>query len=129
MRFFFNIIDAFVPFCKWFYFLFWDSNTVMTGVSIFRLLFIMSVLFTYRWKYNGIWCKCHSSKWLSAIKPGSIHHFLHLKMPVPSQEYNSCCQIVEFYTTVIKVRGLASHKFRFTPPFSAEEHVCTKSGI
>ena len=24
----------------------------------------------------------------------TIHHFLHLKMPVPSQEYDSCCPFV-----------------------------------
>ena len=30
----------------------------------------------------------------SAIKQGLIHHFLHLKMPVPSQEYDSCCPFV-----------------------------------
>ena len=31
---------------------------------------------------------------VSAIKPGLIHHFLHLKMPVPSQEYDSSCPFV-----------------------------------
>ena len=30
----------------------------------------------------------------SAIKPGLICHVLHLKMPVPSQEYDSCCPFV-----------------------------------
>ena len=34
------------------------------------------------------------SERFSAIKTGLIHHFLHLKMPVPSQEYDSCCQLV-----------------------------------
>ena len=28
------------------------------------------------------------------MKPGSIHHFLHLKMSVPCQEYDSCCPFV-----------------------------------
>ena len=27
-------------------------------------------------------------------KAGLIHHFLHLKMPVPSQEYDSSCPFV-----------------------------------
>ena len=31
---------------------------------------------------------------LEAIKPGLIHHFLHNKMPVPSQEYDSCYHFV-----------------------------------
>ena len=30
----------------------------------------------------------------NAIKPGSVHHFLHFEMPVPSQEYDSCCPFV-----------------------------------
>ena len=34
------------------------------------------------------------SERFSAIKPGLILHFLHLKMPVQSQEYDSCCQFV-----------------------------------
>ena len=36
------------------------------------------------------------SERLSAIKPSLIHHFLHLKMPEPSQEYDSSCPFV-FY--------------------------------
>ena len=51
------------------------------------MLFIMSVLFTHHCKYNGIWCDCNTSERLGAINTGSIHHFNHLKMPVPSQEY------------------------------------------
>ena len=43
---------------------------------------------------NGIWYDCHTSERLSDIKPGSIHRFLHLKMPVTSQEYDSCCPFV-----------------------------------
>ena len=58
------------------------------------ILPIMSVLFMHRCKYNGIWCDCHTSERLSSIKPGSVHHILHLKIPVPSQEYNSCCPFV-----------------------------------
>ena len=34
------------------------------------------------------------SERFSAIKPGLLQHFLHLKMPVPSQEYDSCCPFV-----------------------------------
>ena len=36
-----------------------------------------------------------SSKWVfSALKPELIHHFLHLKMPVPIQEYDSSCPFI-----------------------------------
>ena len=34
------------------------------------------------------------SERVSAIEPGLIHHILHLKMPVPSQEYDSSCPFV-----------------------------------
>ena len=37
--------------------------------------------------------------------------------------------ITEFDATVIQVRGLASYKTRFNPPFSTFENACTKSGI
>ena len=44
----------------------------------------ISFLTAHRCKYNGIWCDCHTSGRLSAIKLGSIHHFLYLKMPIPN---------------------------------------------
>ena len=37
-----------------------------------------------------LYIDCHTSERFSAIKPGSINYFLHLKMSVPSQEYDSC---------------------------------------
>ena len=37
-----------------------------------------------------IWCDCHISERFSAIKPGSIHRFLHLEIPVQRQECDSC---------------------------------------
>ena len=61
---------------------------------ILTILFIVSVYLTHQCKYNGIWWDCHQSERVSAIKPGLIHHFLHLKMPVPSQEYDSSCPFV-----------------------------------
>ena len=48
------------------------------------------VLFMHRCQYNGIRCDCRTSERFSAINPGSIHHFLHKKTSVPSQEYDSC---------------------------------------
>ena len=60
----------------------------------FDYFIFVSVLFTNQCKYNGIWWDCHQSERVSAIKPGLIHHFLHLKMPVPSQEYDSFCPFV-----------------------------------
>ena len=37
----------------------------------------------------GPFIDCHQSERVSAIKPGLTHHFLHLKMSIPSQEYYS----------------------------------------
>ena len=37
--------------------------------------------------------------------------------------------IIEFYTTVMQVRGLHSYKTRFHPPLSTQENACTKSVI
>ena len=37
---------------------------------------------------------CQQSERFGAIKPGLIHYFLHLILPVPSQEYDSCCPFV-----------------------------------
>ena len=54
----------------------------------------MSVLFTYRCQYYEILSDCHTSERFTAIKTGLIHHFLHKKMPVPSQQYDSCCLFV-----------------------------------
>ena len=43
---------------------------------------------------NGIWWDCCKSDRFSAIKPGLIQYFLYLKMPVPSQAYDSSCPFV-----------------------------------
>ena len=37
--------------------------------------------------------------------------------------------VMEFDATVIQVKGLASYKTRFNPPFSTSKNACTKSGI
>ena len=37
--------------------------------------------------------------------------------------------IMEFDATFIQVRGLASYKTGFNPPFSRYENACTKSGM
>ena len=73
----------------------WDCDTVMMAVSLLWQFYLLC-LFCSRIvvKYNGSWCDCHTSERFSVIKPGSIHHFLHLKMPVPSQEYDSWCPFV-----------------------------------
>ena len=52
------------------------------------------ILFMNHCHYNGNWCNCRPSERFSSIKPGLTHKFPHLKMPVPSQEYDSCCQFV-----------------------------------
>ena len=65
-------------------------------INILTILFIMSVTFIHHCKYNWIWWDCHQSESFSALKPGLIHYFVHLKMPVPSEEYDSSCPFV-FY--------------------------------
>ena len=62
--------------------------------NILTILFIVSGKWTHQCKYNGSWWDCHQSERVNAIKPGLNHHFLHLKMPVPSQEYDSSCPFV-----------------------------------
>ena len=39
-------------------------------------------------------CDCRTSEMFSTLKQGSIHHFLHFRMPVPSQEYDSCYSFI-----------------------------------
>ena len=62
---------------------------MMTAVSMFCLLrarIIVNIT-----EYDETVIKVRVA---SAIKPGLIHHFLHLKMPVPGQEYDSSCPFV-----------------------------------
>ena len=84
--------------------------------SYFDNLPIMSVLFTHRCKYNGIWCDCHTSERFSAIKPDSIHSFLHLKTPVPSQD--SCCPFVWCVLSFDFAIWLGTFRFEFFSEFS-----------
>ena len=71
-----------------------DCYAMTTAVPIFWLFYLLSVLFTHHCKYNRIWWYCQQSERFSALKPGLVHHFLYLKMPVPSQEYDSSCPFV-----------------------------------
>ena len=80
----------------------WDCDTVMITVSLFwKKIPIMTVLFTHRNQYNGIWCDCLTGDRFSAIKLGSIHHFLHKKMPVLSQEYDSYYPFFDVFELLI----------------------------
>ena len=54
----------------------------------------------------------------NAIKPGSIYHFLHLKMPVPSQEYDSCCPFVWCVLLFDFDIWLGNIRFEFSSEFS-----------
>ena len=65
----------------------------MIAVPIFWLFYLLC-LFYSRIVVNITECDDTVVERFSAIKPGSIHHFLHLKMPLPSQEYDSCCPFV-----------------------------------
>lgn len=50
------------------------------------------VIFNYLSKY--FYEQKYKMRVFNAIKPGSIHQILHLKMPIPNKEYESCCQFV-----------------------------------
>ena len=91
--------------------LFWDCDTVMTAVAIFGIYLCL-----FRCKYNGIWCDSHTSESLSAIKPGSIH-YLHLKILVPSQEYDSCCSLVWCVLSFDFAIWLGTLRFEFSSEF------------
>ena len=72
----------------------------------------------FRYKYNGIWCECHTRKRCSAIKPGSIHHFLHLRMPVPNQEYDSCFPFLWCVLSFDFAIGSGTFRFEYSSEFS-----------
>ena len=78
----------------------------------------MSVLFSHRCKYNGIWCDCHISERFNAITPGKIYHFLHLKMPLTSQEYDSCFPFVWSVLSFDFDIWLGTFCFEFSSEFS-----------
>ena len=69
----FNLIDAFVLFCKIVCFKI-VTQWWLLYPHFWLILFIVYVLLTHRCKYNGIWWDCRKSERLSAIKPGLIHH-------------------------------------------------------
>ena len=47
-----------------------------------------------------------------------IHHFLHLKMPVPSQEYDSSCPFVWYVLSIDFGIWLGTFRFEFSTEFS-----------
>ena len=78
----------------------WDPGFILVNIII-TLFIIQCRTFTsifklhlYYYILHGVWGDCNTSERFSARKPGSIHHFLHLKMPVPCQEYDSSCPFV-----------------------------------
>ena len=70
---------------------------MMTSVLIFLLFYLYS-LFSSRiivslTELTRLWYKVN--------EPGLIHHLLHLKMPVPSQEYDSCPFVFDVFCHLI----------------------------
>ena len=61
---------------------------------------------------------CHTSERFRAIKLGLIHHFLRLKMPVPSQEYDSCCPFLWYVLSFVFAIWLGTFRFEFSSEFS-----------
>ena len=80
---------------------------------------ILPVMFTHGCQYNGIWCDCPTSERFSAIKSGSIHNFLHLKMRISSQEYDSCFQFVWCVLSFDFAIKLGTFRFEFFSEFSS----------
>ena len=64
----------------------WLIYPFLTFLPIMSVCSVHTSL-SMQWNLMRLWCKL---KVLLAIKPGLVHHFLHQKMPVPSQEYDSC---------------------------------------
>ena len=64
---------------------------MLNNVSLWNVCLF---LFTHSCQYIGSWCDCRSSESFSAIKPDSIHYFLHKNMSVPNQKYDSCYTFV-----------------------------------
>ena len=95
--------------------LYWGCDTVMTAVPILWQCFLLC-LFCSRIVVNidGICCDCHRSVRFSAIKACSIHHFLHLKIPVPSQENDSCCPFVWCLLSFEFATCLGTFRFEFS---------------
>ena len=93
----------------------WDCYTVMTAVTIF-CLFYRLCLFCTRIVVNitEFDATVIQVSWFSAIKPGSIHHFLHLKMPV----YDSCCPFVWCVLSFDFASWLGTFRFEFFSEFS-----------
>ena len=67
---------------------------MMTVVHILTILFIMSFSSRITVNITEFDETILQSERFTAIKPDLIHHFLHLKMSLPSQEYESCCPFV-----------------------------------
>ena len=61
---------------------------------------------------------CHTGERFGTIRPGSIHHFLHLKMPVTSQEYDSCCPFIWCVLSFDFAIWLGTFRFKFSSEFS-----------
>ena len=79
---------------------------------------ICDLLLTHHFQYKGIWCQCRTSERLSAIKASLIHHFLQLRMPVPSQKYDSCCPFVWCVLSFDFAIWLGTFRFDFFSQFS-----------
>ena len=54
---------------------------------------------------------------LASVKTSSIHNFLHKKMPVPSQEYDSCYPSVVFFIHFAIYWGLSFFNFPWSSIF------------
>ena len=79
---------------------------------------VCDILFRHCCQYNGIWFDCRTSERLNAIKPGSIYHFLHKRMPVPSQEYDSWYPFVWCVWAFDFAIWLGIFRFEFSSKFS-----------
>ena len=82
------------------------------------ILPIMSVLFTHRSKYNGIWYDCHTREMFSDIKTRFNPPFSTFENACTSQEYDSSCPIVWCVLSFDFAIWLRTFCFEFSSKFS-----------
>ena len=69
----------------------------ISGFALHVLFFCHNFMLVYNIKYCCILLTQYNLSFDAngiQVQPGSIHHFPHLKIPVPSQEYDSICLFV-----------------------------------
>ena len=94
--------------------LFDNSCNIPEYRTIFLCFVDIFVCFCFDWNFNTM---------------STVFIFLHFYLLCLFVLFTHCCQYNETYGTVIQVRGKASFKTRFNPPFFTLENACHKLWI